>query len=70
MVRTYLVVIDDSAEARVALRFAARRASKSDGAVEVLAIVQPPDFEQHTELYEPPYLFAPDGSLWATTWPD
>ena len=46
MVRTYLVVIDDSAEARVALRFAARRASKSDGAVEVLAIVQPPDFVQ------------------------
>jgi hypothetical protein len=26
-VRTYLVVIDDSAEARVALRFAARRAA-------------------------------------------
>ena len=46
MARTYLVVIDDSAEARVALRFAARRASKTDGSVEVLAIVQPPDFVQ------------------------
>ena len=46
MARTYLVVIDDSAEARVALRFAARRASKTDGAVEVLAIVQPQDFVQ------------------------
>jgi hypothetical protein len=32
--RTYLVVIDDSAEARVALRFAARRALKTGGSVE------------------------------------
>ena len=45
-VRTYLVVIDDSAEARVALRFAARRASKTKGNVEVLAVVQPQDFVQ------------------------
>jgi nucleotide-binding universal stress UspA family protein len=44
--RTYLVVIDDSAEARVALRFAARRAVKTDGAIEVLAIVEPQDFVQ------------------------
>ena len=44
--RTYLVVIDDSAEARVALRFAARRASKTKGSVEVLAIVPPQDFVQ------------------------
>ena len=44
--RTYLVVIDDSAEARVALRFAARRAAKTQGAVEVLAIVAPQDFVQ------------------------
>lgn len=44
--RTYLVVIDDSAEARVALRFAARRAAKTDGAVEVLAVVEPQDFVQ------------------------
>jgi nucleotide-binding universal stress UspA family protein len=44
--RTYLVVIDDSAEARVALRFAARRAAKTQGAVEVLAIVEPQDFVQ------------------------
>jgi nucleotide-binding universal stress UspA family protein len=46
MARTYLVVIDDSDEARVALRFAARRASKTKGAVEVLAVVQPQDFVQ------------------------
>ena len=46
MARTYLVVIDDSPEARTALRFAARRAAKTDGAVEVLAIVPPQDFVQ------------------------
>jgi len=46
MARTYLVVIDDSPESRVALRFAARRAAKTGGAVEVLAIVPPQDFVQ------------------------
>jgi nucleotide-binding universal stress UspA family protein len=45
-IRTYLVVIDDSAEARVALRFAARRAAKTKGSVEVLAVVEPQDFVQ------------------------
>ena len=44
--RTYLVVVDDSAESRVALRFAARRASKTSGRVEVLGIVEPQDFVQ------------------------
>src|SRR3982750_323196 len=44
--RTYLVVVDDSAESRVALRFAARRAAKTDGRVEVLGIVEPQDFVQ------------------------
>ena len=44
--RTYLVVVDDSAESRVALRFAARRASKTGGGVEVLGIVEPQDFVQ------------------------
>jgi nucleotide-binding universal stress UspA family protein len=44
--RTYLVVIDDSSEARVALRFAARRAAKTSGCVEVLGIVEPQDFVQ------------------------
>jgi nucleotide-binding universal stress UspA family protein len=44
--RTYLVVIDDSSEARVALRFAARRAAKTAGAVEVLAVIEPQDFVQ------------------------
>jgi nucleotide-binding universal stress UspA family protein len=44
--RTYLVVIDDSEEARVALRFAARRAAKTGGRIEVLAVVEPQDFVQ------------------------
>jgi nucleotide-binding universal stress UspA family protein len=44
--RTYLVIVDDSAEARVALRFAARRAAKTDGRVEVLGVVEPQDFVQ------------------------
>jgi nucleotide-binding universal stress UspA family protein len=44
--RTYLVVVDDSEEARVALRFAARRAAKTNGRVEVLGVVEPQDFVQ------------------------
>jgi nucleotide-binding universal stress UspA family protein len=44
--RTYLVVIDDSPEARVALRFAARRAAKTNGRIEVLAVVEAQDFVQ------------------------
>src|SRR5213592_4769168 len=44
--RTYLVLIDDSAEARVALRFAARRAAKTNGRIEVLGIVEAQDFVQ------------------------
>src|SRR3546814_10037708 len=42
--RTYLVVIDDSPEAALALRFAARRAARTGGGVMVLAIVPPQDF--------------------------
>ncbi len=48
--RTYLVVIDDSPEARVALRFAARRAAKTAGHVEVLAVVEPQDFVQWRDV--------------------
>ncbi|USI71836.1 universal stress protein [Sphingomonas morindae] len=44
--RTYLVVLDGSPEARVALRFAARRAAKTAGTVEMLAIVAPAEFVQ------------------------
>ncbi|NJC05481.1 nucleotide-binding universal stress UspA family protein [Sphingomonas kaistensis] len=44
--RTYLVVMDDSGEARAALRFAARRAAKTGGGLEVLAITASQDFVQ------------------------
>lgn len=42
--RTYLVVIDDTPEAVVALRFAARRAAKTGGTVEILALIPPVEF--------------------------
>ena len=44
--RTYLVVIDETEEARVALRFAARRAAKTGGAVDILVMVPRPEFVQ------------------------
>ena len=42
--RTYLVVIDETAEAEVALRFAARRAAKTGGSVQILALIPPVEF--------------------------
>jgi nucleotide-binding universal stress UspA family protein len=42
--RTYLVVIDETEEASVALRFAARRAAKTGGNVLILAVVEPVEF--------------------------
>ena len=42
--RTYLVVIDETIEAGVALRFATRRAAKTGGTVLILAIVEPIEF--------------------------
>ncbi len=42
--RTYLVIIDETEEAEIALRFAARRATKTGGAVEVLALLPRPEF--------------------------
>ena len=44
--RSYLVVIDDSGEARVALRYAARRAARTGGGVTILAVVAPAEFVQ------------------------
>ena len=44
--RTYLVGIDESPEAEIALRFAARRAVKTGGNVEILALIPKPDFVQ------------------------
>jgi len=42
--RTYLVVIDESPEAEIALRFAARRAVKTGGNVEILALIPQQEF--------------------------
>lgn len=42
--RTYLVVIDESPEAETALRFAARRAVKTGGGVEILALIPAAEF--------------------------
>ena len=44
--RTYLVVIDESPESQIALRFAARRAVKTGGSVEILALIERPEFVQ------------------------
>ena len=42
--RTFLVITDESEEARAALRFAARRAVSVDGAVHILALVPQQSF--------------------------
>lgn len=44
--RTYLTVVDDTPEAEIALRFAARRAAKTGGTVLVLALIEPAEFVQ------------------------
>lgn len=43
---SYLVVIDESEEARAALRFAARRAARTGSSVEIVAPIPPQDFVQ------------------------
>jgi len=42
--RTFLVVVDQSEELRVALRFACRRAIHTKGRVALLYVVEPSDF--------------------------
>jgi hypothetical protein len=42
--RIYLTVIDDTPEAGIALRFAARRAVKTGGGVEILTLIEPQEF--------------------------
>jgi nucleotide-binding universal stress UspA family protein len=44
--RAYLVVMDDTREARAALRFAARRAARTGGTVELLALIPQQEFVQ------------------------
>lgn len=44
--RKFLVVVDETEECRVALRFAARRAEHTGGIVSLLALTPPPDMQQ------------------------
>jgi nucleotide-binding universal stress UspA family protein len=44
--RSYLVVIDETSEARAALRYAARRAAGTGGGVILLAVTPPAEFVQ------------------------
>lgn len=53
--RIFLVVLDDTAEMPVALRFAARRAEATGGRVALFACMEPPDFghwQAVDELFE------------------
>ena len=50
--RSYLVVIDETSEARVALRYAARRAARTGGGVIILAVVPPQEFVQWRGVQE------------------
>ena len=43
--RKFLVVVDDTPECRVALRFASLRAKKTGGGVVLLYVIQPADFQ-------------------------
>ncbi|HST35199.1 MAG TPA: universal stress protein [Allosphingosinicella sp.] len=44
--RSYLVVMDETEEALTALRYAARRAARTGGGVEILALIPPVEFSQ------------------------
>lgn len=43
--RSFLVVVDDTPECRVALRFASMRAKKTGGGVVLLHVIEPADFQ-------------------------
>ena len=44
--RSYLVVMDETEEAQAALRYAARRAARTGGVVEILALIPQQEFSQ------------------------
>lgn len=46
MGRVFLVVIDDSPEMKVALRYACRRAAKTNGRVAMLYVMEPTDYQE------------------------
>jgi nucleotide-binding universal stress UspA family protein len=49
---SYLVVMDETEEARAALRFAARRAARAGGGVEILALIPQQEFVQWGAVQE------------------
>jgi nucleotide-binding universal stress UspA family protein len=44
--RIYLVVMDETAEAGAALRYAARRAARSGRGIEIVTVIEPAEFVQ------------------------
>ena len=50
--RLFLVVVDDSDEMRVALRFAGMRALKTGGRVALLRVIEPGDFQHWVAVEE------------------
>ncbi len=50
--RSYLVVMDETEEALAALRYAARRAARTGGGVEILALIPQPEFSQWGAVQE------------------
>lgn len=50
--RIFLVVVDETAELKVALRYACRRAWKTGGRVALLYVVEPADFQQFAAVGE------------------
>lgn len=44
--RVFLVVVDDSPEMKIALRYACRRAAKTNGRVAMLYVMEPADFQE------------------------
>lgn len=43
--RNFLVIVDDTPECRLALRFAGRRAKRTGGGVMLLKVIEPADFQ-------------------------
>jgi nucleotide-binding universal stress UspA family protein len=50
--QSFLVVMDETEEAKTALRYAARRAARAGGGVEMLAVVPPQEFVQWSGVQE------------------
>jgi len=48
--RTFLVVVDDSAEMHAALRYACRRARHTGGAVALLRVIEPGDYHHFLRI--------------------